>query len=53
VGRNAGRLDEAERALNEALALLEQLTVDEPANYRWRFEPGQHVDFARPRAGRC
>jgi tetratricopeptide (TPR) repeat protein len=36
IARNAGRLDDAERALTEALALLEQLTVDEPANYRWR-----------------
>ena len=36
VARNAGRLDDAERALTEALALLERMTVDEPANYRWR-----------------
>jgi eukaryotic-like serine/threonine-protein kinase len=36
VARNAGRLEDAERAVREELALLEQLTAEEPANYRWR-----------------
>jgi tetratricopeptide (TPR) repeat protein len=36
VARNAGRLEDAERALTEALALNQKLTVDEPTNYRWR-----------------
>jgi tetratricopeptide (TPR) repeat protein len=36
VGRNAGRLDDAKRALTEVVPLLEQIIVDEPANYRAR-----------------